>query len=97
MVLVGSWMARVVSMQIAILRYQPLRGGSYLVLPKYIRDKTACINVKNKDDNCLMWALRSARFPGDNHTDRITSYPPEDGFNFNGIDTPTLINRIKKV
>ena len=45
-------------------------GGSYIVLPKYIKDKKTCINVKNKDDNCFRWALSSARFPVDNHTDR---------------------------
>ena len=56
----------------------------------------ACINVKNKDD-CLRSALRSARFPADNHTDRISSYPSEDGFNFDGINAPTPINQIKKV
>ena len=71
--------------------------GSYLVRSKYISDKKACINVKNKDDNCLRWAIRSARFPADNHTDRISSYPSEDGFNFDGIDAPTLIDQIKKV
>ena len=45
----------------------------------------------------MKWALRSARFPADNHTDRILSYPSEDGLNFNGIDAPTPIDQIKKL
>ena len=90
-------MDRVMGMRITISKYQPLRGGSYIILPKYIYDKKTCINAKNKDDNCLRWVLRSARFPADNHTDRISSYPSEDGFNFDGIDFPTPINQIKKV
>ena len=84
-------------MNITISKYQPLRGSSYIVLPKYINAKKACINVKNKDDNCLRWTLHSARFPADNHTYRISSYPSEDGFNFDGIDFLTPINQIKKV
>ena len=32
-----------------------------------------------------------------NHTDRMLSYPSEDGFTFDGIDAPTPINQIKKV
>ena len=79
-------------MNITISKYQPLRGCSYIVLPK-----STCINVKNKDNNCLRWALRSALFPADNHIYRISSYPSEDGFNFDRIDFPTPINQIKKV
>ena len=92
----SGWIVdRVVSMNINISRYQPLRGCSYLVLPKYISNKKACINVKNKDDDCLRWVLRFAIFPADNHTDRMLSYPSEDGFNFDGIDAPTPIYKIK--
>ena len=43
-----------------IARYQPLRGGSYIPLPKKLQDKKAVVNVKN--DHCLRWALRSALF-----------------------------------
>ena len=36
-----------------IARYQPLRGGSYIPLPKAVQRKKAVVNVKNKDDHCL--------------------------------------------
>ena len=42
-------------------------------------------------------ALRSAHFPRSKNADRILSYPPEDGFNFDGIDAPTPINQIERV
>ena len=46
----SGWIVnRVVSLHITISKYQPLRGGSYIKLPKYIRDKKACINVKKRE------------------------------------------------
>ena len=36
-----------------ISNYDPLPGGSYIPLPKFIKTKGAVINVKNKDDQCL--------------------------------------------
>ena len=39
-----------------IARYQPLRGGSYIALPKKnFEISKAIINVQNKDDDCLRW------------------------------------------
>ena len=61
-------------MNITISRYQPLRGGSYIVLPEYISDKKHASTYKNEDDNCLKWVLRSARFPCSNNTDRTFYY-----------------------
>jgi len=46
-----------------VARYQPLRGGSYLPLPAKLAKKKAIINVQNKDNECLKWAIRAALFP----------------------------------
>lgn len=43
-------------------------------------------NVKNKDDNCLCWALRSALFPADDYMDRTIKYPTDDDLNFTEIE-----------
>ena len=82
-----------------IARYKPLRGGSYIPLPAVVKNKKAVVNVKNTDDRCLRWALRSAMFPVANgeHNYRPTKYPEEDGLDFTGIDTPTPISQISKV
>ena len=55
------------------------------------------VNVKNRDDNCLRWALRSAMFPVDKDPQRPAKYPREDGLDFTGIDAPTPISQIPKV
>ena len=80
-----------------IANYIPLKGGSYIDLPAYYKNKKAIVNVKNNDDQCLRWALKSALFPAETHSDRTSSYPEEDGLDLNGIDAPTPLSQIKKV
>ena len=80
-----------------IARYQPLRGGSYIPLPPELKSKKAVVNVKNMDDHCLRWALRSALFQAADHPYRPTNYPTADGLDFTGIDAPTPISQIGKV
>ena len=39
-----------------IVKYLPLRGNSYLPLPKELRNsKKGLINLKNEDDKCFLW------------------------------------------
>ena len=81
-------------MYIDVAKYNPLKGGSYIKTPRYYMLKRAIINVQNKDDDCLRWALRSWKFPAENHPERPSSYCKNDGFNFNGISSPTPISEI---
>ena len=80
-----------------IALYQPLRSGSYIPLPPALKNKKAVVNVKNMDDHCLRWALRSALFQAADHPDRPTKYPTADGLDFTGIDAPTPISQIASV
>ena len=93
----GWKLERIETLWLNIANYQPLQGGSYIDLPKYLKDKQAIINVKNEDDNCLRWSLRSAMFPASRDPQRISKYPVDDGLNFKDIDAPTPISQIKKV
>ena len=39
-----------------IVKYQPIRGSSYIQLPEELRNSAkGLINLKNKDDECLRW------------------------------------------
>ena len=94
---------RVQTLWLNIARYQPLRGGSYIPLPAAVAAKNkggmAVVNVKNKDNNCLCWAPRSAlanpALP--HHPERTKWYSNEDGLDFTGIDAPTPVSQIPKV
>ena len=84
---------------IKVAQYQPLRGGSYMPLPKKLQNKKAIINVQNRDNHRLTWVLRAALFPLP-HGAKVTrpsSYPTEDGLNFTGIDFPTPVLQINRL
>ena len=93
----GWAVVQVHSLWLDIARYQPLRGGSYIPLPPALKNKKAVVNVKNMDDHCLRWALRSALFQAADHPDRPTKYTPADGLDFTDIDAPTPISQIDMV
>jgi len=48
---------------INVAQYQPLKGGSYMLLPEKLKNKKAIINIQNRDNQCLRWAIRAALFP----------------------------------
>ena len=82
---------------IDVARNDPLRGGHYLPLPKDLKSKGAKINVKNRDNECLRWALRSAIYQVTIHPERPSKYPTDDGLEFTGISFPTPLNEISEV
>ena len=95
----GWEVERIETAYVNVAKYQPLRGGTYLPLPADLAKKKAIINVKNKDNQCLKWALRAALFPPKDgrHAQRPSRYPVNDGINHNGIDFPTPIKQIDKL
>ena len=84
---------------INVAQYQQLRGGSYMDLPKKLKNKKAILNIQNRDNQCLRWALRAALFPAPRGRNpiRTSSYPTEDGLNFAGIDFPTPVSQIDRL
>ena len=82
-----------------VARYEPLRGGTYLPLPAKLANKKAIINVQNRDNECLKWALRAALFPPKDGKDpqRPSKYPENDDINYTGIDFPTPVGQIDKL
>ncbi|GFR99473.1 hypothetical protein ElyMa_006374500, partial [Elysia marginata] len=89
---------RVRTLWLNIARYQPLRGGSYIPLPKAVSNKKAVVNVQNQDDACLLWALLASIFRIEEHPERISHYYQYAKLlKFDGIDTPTPISQIPKV
>lgn len=43
-----------------IHKYNPLRAGTYIELPKFLSKKRACVNIKNDDNYCFKWSIISA-------------------------------------
>ena len=95
----GWVLERIMVAYVNVARYQPLRGGTYLPIPPKLAKKKAIINVKNRDNQCLKWALRAALFPpkDGNHAERPSKYPVNDGINYEGIDFPTPLKQIENL
>ena len=95
----GWILDKITEAYIKVARYQPMRGGSYMPLPKKLKNKKAIINVQNKDNQCSRWAIRAALFPAPRgrKVSRPSSYPEEDGLNFAGIDFPTPVSQFGRL
>ena len=64
---------RVLSLDVHFTDFQPLRGSTFLPLPRKIATKKAVINMKNDDDDqCFKWSVVRALNPVDVHPERIT-------------------------
>lgn len=43
------------------IKYNPLKGGTYIPTPKKLECKRAIVNIKNKKDNkCFLYSLAAA-------------------------------------
>ena len=95
----GWVLERIMRAYVNVARYQPLRGGNYMDLPQKLKNKKAVINVRNRDNECLKWALRAALFPVPNGktSNRPSYYPVNDGIDYEGIDFPTPVKQIDKL
>ena len=96
----SGWVVKDISAAyLRISRFEPLRGGSYMPLPKFIQSKKAVVNIKNKDDKCLRWVMKAAKFSVRQNAESPSKYPKDvdDGFDFTGISFPTHLTEIPKV
>ena len=94
----GWVVTRVLCLYVNIAKYTPLKGSSYIELPKYLKNKKAIVNVKNQDDECLKWALLSSLYPTHDNPQRVTKYKDhEKELNFADIEFPVTLKDIPKV
>ena len=81
--------------------WDPLKGSSYIDLPKELKNKNAIINMKNEDNKCFLWCVLRALNPTNNHAERIDKdlKSKEHTLNMEGINYPVSlkdINRFEK-
>ena len=53
----------IIKLELHTVEWIPLRGSSYIELPKELKDKKAIINMKNDDDKCFIWCVLRALCP----------------------------------
>ena len=93
----GWTLESVMSLSVNIAKYAPLKGSSYIELPKYLKDKKAIVNVKNEDNKCLKWALLSCLHPAKKNPQRVNKYMHFKELNLTGVEFPTPLSQMPKV
>jgi hypothetical protein len=82
-------------LELNINKYDPMRGSGFIELPGYIKNKKACINVKNKDNFCFLWSVIADLYPAERNANRVTSYPHfKDVLNIKGLSFPVNFSDI---
>ena len=87
---------RVLSLDVHFTDFQPLRGSTFLQLPRKIATKKAVINMKNDDDLCFKWSVTRARHPVDVHPERITKELKDQSerLDWSGLKFPVKLDHI---
>ena len=94
----SNWVfEEVLFLKIQFVRWNPLRGSSWIALPPALQNKKALINMKNEDDMCFKWCLARACNPTSIHPERITPQLREQAeeLNWEGCKFPMAVNKIK--
>ena len=58
-------------LELHTVSYKPLRGETYIPLPKELVDKKAIINIKNKDNKSFLWCVLWALNPDEKKSAKI--------------------------
>ena len=87
---------RVLSLDIHFTDFVPLRGSTFLPLPKKIRDKKAVINMKNDDDQCFKWSVTRTLNPVEKNSERITKELKDQSeiLDWSGLKFPVKLDQI---
>ena len=88
----------IIQLELHTMRYNPLRGETWISLPKELANKKAIINVKNKDNKCFLWCVLSASNPKAGHPERLDKElkTKENTLNMEGIDYPVSLKDLNK-
>ena len=88
----------IIKLELHTVSYNPLRGETWIALPKKLANKGAIINVKNKDNKCFLWCVLRALNPKDGNPERIDKKlkEKENTLNMEEIEYPVSLKDIDK-
>ncbi|XP_036142333.1 uncharacterized protein LOC105836820 [Monomorium pharaonis] len=93
----GWALSRISNLTININKYNPMRAGCYIQLPRDIMLKHAVINVRSMDNACFAWSVVAALYPAERNADRESSYPHYTAvLNLGDIEFPIALKDIGK-
>ena len=94
----GAAVDHCIKLCLNVAKYEPLKGSSYIPLPKILTNRKAIINVRNYDDKCLFHAINIAINSVSDHSGRLSKYPDYSSYlKTDGIGFLAPISQIPKV
>ena len=91
-------MERIANFILVLTKFRPLCGSTFLDTAEWLKNKMAVVNVKNTDDKCFIYAIRSALYPAVGHPNRITHYRPyENATNVTGLTFPLAVRGVPRL
>ena len=89
---------KVIKLELHTVSYNPLRGGTWIDLPKELKNKKAVINIQNEDNKCFPWCVLRALNPKENNAERLDKKlkEKENTLNMEGIEYPVSLKDIDK-
>ena len=97
--MVSGWrLYSIIKLELHTTRYNPLRGETWIPLPKELANKKAIINMKNEDNKCFLWYVLRALNPKANHPERLDKKlkEKENTLNMEGIKYPVSLQDLNK-
>ena len=85
---------------INVVKYRPLRGSSYIPLPKELRNSAkGIINMKNNDDECFRWCHIRHLLPQKKDPQRIKKCDKKyvEKLDYSGIEFPVSVKQYNKI
>ena len=79
----GSGLHSIIKLELHTVRYNPLRGETWIPLPKELPNKKAIINMKNEDNKCFLWCVLRALNPCEKDSQRMDKKLKEKGNTLN--------------
>ena len=93
----GWYFKEVLRLEVDTVKFNPTKGSSYIDLPKWIKNKEAIINIKNRDDKCFLWCILRYLYPKEKDGQYLKDLRKyEFSLNTKGITFPMKIKDISK-
>ena len=97
----SAWLIQSVDSHfINVVKYQPIKGSSYIPLPEELRNSSkGIINMKNYDDECFRWCHIRYLNPQEKDPQRIkkTDKKYVSNLDYTGIDFPVSVKQYNKI
>ena len=94
----GWVLEKVLKVFVNVGHYKPLKGKSFIPLPKGLTGRChGIVNIQNHDNMCFVWSVLASLHPSDSHPERVSHYKQYvNELNLDGLKMPMRLEEISK-